>query len=92
MDNSLPGSSVYGILQAKILEWVVIPFSDLEIDLGNLPDLRIEPRYPPSHLSHLGNPFFFLVWFLREVKSYSYLFFFIGKTFPPLWLLSGIFL
>ena len=27
MDYSLLGSSVYGILQVKILEWVVIPFS-----------------------------------------------------------------
>ena len=27
MDNSLLGSSVHGILQAKILEWVPIPFS-----------------------------------------------------------------
>ena len=27
MDCSLPGSSVHGILQARILEWVVIPFS-----------------------------------------------------------------
>ena len=27
MDCSLPGSSVSGILQAKILEWVAIPFS-----------------------------------------------------------------
>ena len=27
MDCSLPGSSVHGILQAKILEWVAIPFS-----------------------------------------------------------------
>jgi len=27
MDCSLPGSSVYGILQARILEWVAIPFS-----------------------------------------------------------------
>ena len=27
MDCSPPGSSVYGILQARILEWVVIPFS-----------------------------------------------------------------
>ena len=26
MDCSLPGSSVRGILQARILEWVVIPF------------------------------------------------------------------
>ena len=27
IDCSLPGSSVYGILQARILEWVAIPFS-----------------------------------------------------------------
>ena len=27
MDRSLPGSSVHGILQARISEWVVIPFS-----------------------------------------------------------------
>ena len=27
MDRSLPGSSVHGILQARILEWVPIPFS-----------------------------------------------------------------
>ena len=27
MDYSLPGSSVHGILQARILEWVAYPFS-----------------------------------------------------------------
>ena len=27
MDYSLPGSSVHGILQARVLEWVAIPFS-----------------------------------------------------------------
>ena len=27
MDYSLPGSSVHGISQARILEWAVIPFS-----------------------------------------------------------------
>ena len=27
MDCILPGSSVYGILQARILEWVAVPFS-----------------------------------------------------------------
>jgi len=27
MDCSLPGVSVHGILQARILEWVAIPFS-----------------------------------------------------------------
>ena len=40
MDCSLPGSSVRGILQAKILEWVVFPF------LGDLPDPKIKPRPP----------------------------------------------
>ena len=28
MDCSLPGSSVHGILQARILEWVAISFMD----------------------------------------------------------------
>ena len=28
VDCSLPGSSVHGILQARILEWVAIPFSN----------------------------------------------------------------
>ena len=27
MDCSLPGSFVHGILQARILEWVAVPFS-----------------------------------------------------------------
>ena len=29
MDRSLPGSSVHGILQARVLEWVAIAFSEL---------------------------------------------------------------
>ena len=32
MDYSLPGSSIRGILQARILEWVAVPSS------GDLPD------------------------------------------------------
>ena len=31
MDCSLPGSSVHGIFQAKVLEWVAIAFSDYTI-------------------------------------------------------------
>ena len=27
MDCSLPGSSIHGIFQARVLEWVAIPFS-----------------------------------------------------------------
>ena len=40
MDCSLPGSSLYGILQARVLEWVAISFP------GDLPNPRIEPRSP----------------------------------------------
>ena len=41
MDCSLPGSSVHGIFQAIVLEWVAISFSG-----GDLPDPGIEPRSP----------------------------------------------
>ena len=37
MDCTLPGTSVHGILQARILEWVAISFS------SDGPDPRIEP-------------------------------------------------
>ena len=33
MDCSLPGSSVHGIFQARVLEWGAIAFSDLKVDL-----------------------------------------------------------
>ena len=40
MHCSLPGSSVHGIFEARILEWVAIPSP------GDLPNPGIEPRYP----------------------------------------------
>ena len=40
MDCSLPSSSVHGILQSRILEWVAIAFSRGLLDPG------IEPRSP----------------------------------------------
>ena len=39
MDPSPPGSSVHGILQERILEWVACP------PLGDLPNPGIEPVY-----------------------------------------------
>ena len=30
MDCGLPGSSIHGIFQARVLEWVAIAFSDIE--------------------------------------------------------------
>ena len=40
VDCSPPDSSVHGILQARILEWVAVPSP------GDLPDPGIEPRSP----------------------------------------------
>ena len=37
MDCSLPGSSVYGILQQRIVEWVAFPSP------GDLPSPEMEP-------------------------------------------------
>ena len=40
MDRSSPGFSVHGILQARMLKWVAIPFSRVYSNPG------IEPRSP----------------------------------------------
>ena len=58
MDCSLQGSSVPGILQARILEWVAIPFSKGSSDPGIEPmshalqadALPSEPRVKPTFL------------------------------------------
>ena len=48
MNCSLPGSSVHGILQARILEWVAISFSR-----G-----FSQPRIHPNWVSHIAGRFF----------------------------------
>ena len=55
MDRSLPGSSIHGTLQARVLKWFAIPSP------GNLPNPGIEPRSPDcrqilSHLSYQRSP------------------------------------
>ena len=62
-DWSLPGSSVHGISQARIMEWVAMPFSRGSSQPrvpcpppGNLPDSGMEPRFPAS--SALAGRFF----------------------------------
>ena len=47
MDCSPPGSSVHGILQARILEWVAIPFSRGSSNAG------IEHRSPALQMDSL---------------------------------------
>ena len=55
MDCSLPGSSVHGILQARVLEWVAMPSSRVSS----------QPR-DRTQVSHIA---FFTIWATREVFS-----------------------
>ena len=48
MDCSPPGSSVHGILQARILEWVAISFS------RDLPNPEIKPGSPAQKTDYKG--------------------------------------
>ena len=57
MDCSPPGSSVHGILQARILEWVAIPFSR-----GSS-----QPRNRTQVSCIAGR--FFTIWATREVQQ-----------------------
>ena len=66
MDCSLLGSSVHGILQARILEWVV-----LLCKIQDLTDPRIEPGFPALQADSLlseppGKP-----GYLQSVQSLS---------------------
>ena len=49
MDCSLPGSSLHGILQARVLEWVAISFS------RGSPDPGIEPGSPAFQADALAS-------------------------------------
>ena len=60
MDCSPPGSSVHGILQARILEWVAILFSRESS----------WPRYQTQVLCIAGG--FFTIWATREAHLYLY--------------------
>ena len=51
MGGSLPGCSVPGILQARILEWVAIPNPGIKLDL-------LHCRQILYHLSHEGSPLY----------------------------------
>ena len=42
MDCSPPGSSIHGIFQARVLEWVAIAFSTMDMSLGELRELVMD--------------------------------------------------
>ena len=81
MDCSRPGSSVHGILQARILQWVAMPSS------GDLPEPGIELR---SLVSSLAGGFFTISttwkpndreWDLPKTETIAW--FFDVSTHPP---------
>ena len=49
MDCSLPGSSVHGVFQARLLEWVAISFSIVH-SLGGTPFGEARMRFTPECL------------------------------------------
>ena len=56
VDCSLPGSSIHGIFQARVLEWVAISFSrGILMSQGLNPDLP-HCRQMLYRLSHQGSP------------------------------------
>ena len=57
MDGSPPGSSVHGILQAEILEWVAFPFSRL----SSQPDDQTRVSWTAGR--------FFTIWATKEVQG-----------------------
>ena len=76
MDCSLPGSSVHGILQARIMEWVATGsliqgiFPTQGLNLGLLPCRQIL-----YHLSHYGSPNYKNLYFPSLVCSSHSLYF-----------------
>ena len=42
MDCSLPGSSIHGIFQARVLEWGAIAFFAVDMSLGELRELVMD--------------------------------------------------
>ena len=65
LDCSPPGSSVHGILQARILEWVAIPFSKRSS----------WPRGGTQVSRNAGS--FFTIWVTREAHMWIYIYLFI---------------
>ena len=54
MDCSLPGSSVHGVLQARILEWGAISFSNIHTSIYKINEGLILRKAMATHSSTLA--------------------------------------
>ena len=83
MDCSLPGSSVHGIFQARILEWVAISFSRGSSRPGDRTQVSCIVGRHFYHLSHKGSFFFFfLTWLNSKNQLVSFVFLTFTKVHP----------
>ena len=72
MDPSLPGSSVHGILPARILEWVAIVSSKWTSLPRDQPCVSCIDRQIPYHCATWEDPhceFFWIISFLTDIQS-----------------------
>ena len=84
MDCSLPGSSVHGILQVRILEWVASLLQGIFLTQGSNPGL-LHCRQIPYHLRHQGSPCNYLLQYIPSpFISYPWLIYFCSWRFLPL--------
>ena len=60
MDYILPGSSVHGILQARILEWVTMPSSRGSFQPKDQTQGLLHCRWILYHLSHQGSSYIYI--------------------------------
>ena len=77
MDYRLPGSSVHGIFQARVLEWVAIAFSQPLLIRALIPFMKAPPLWP-NHLPKVLTPNTITV---RGVRCSAYEFW--GDAFSP---------
>ena len=67
MDCSLPGSSIHGIFQARVLEWVAIAFANLHTTIYKITNTGLEPLYST------GNSTQYLI-IIYKGKEYEYVY------------------
>ena len=69
MDCSLPGFSVHGISQARMLEWVVIPFFRGSFQARDQTCISSHWQVDSLPLSHLGSPSWWWQWSWKLYKT-----------------------
>ena len=67
MDCSLPGSSIHGIFQARVLEWVAIAFANIHTTIYKITNKGLEPLYST------GNSTQYLI-IIYKGKEYEYVY------------------